>query len=136
MRDQSFFIARETSRRQQSINPLTPKISLVILLTVCHTILVMLVWRIGIGSINNPLLDILLYSHHFYAWYCIEILSWSLMGGKGLRGDYYRKLTIMNGGGGGKILSVLQSRTEDQVNFVVTQTKSSELHPPFSPDDQ
>ena len=58
------------------------------------------------------------------------------MGGKGLRGDYYRKLTIMNGGGGGKILSVLQSRTEDQVNFVVTQTKSSELHPPFSPDDQ
>ena len=28
------------------LNPLTPKISLVILLTVCHTILVMLVWRI------------------------------------------------------------------------------------------
>ena len=29
-----------------SVNPLTPKISLVILLTVCHTILAMLVWRI------------------------------------------------------------------------------------------
>ena len=57
------------------------------------------------------------------------------MGGKGLRGDYYRKLTIMKGGRGG-IFRVLQSRTEDQVNFVVTQTKSSELHPPFSPDDQ
>ena len=27
-------------------NPLTPKISLAILLTVCHTVLVMLVWRI------------------------------------------------------------------------------------------
>ena len=58
------------------------------------------------------------------------------MGGKGLRRDYYRKLTIMKGGRGGGILRVLQSRTEDQVNFVVTQTKSSELHPPFSPDDQ
>ena len=28
------------------INPLSPKISLVILLTICHTVLVMLVWRI------------------------------------------------------------------------------------------
>ena len=28
------------------LNPLTPKISLVILLTVCHIVLVMLVWRI------------------------------------------------------------------------------------------
>ena len=28
------------------LNPLTPKISLVILLTVSHTVLVMLVWRI------------------------------------------------------------------------------------------
>ena len=46
------------------INPLTPKISLVNLLTVCHTVLVMLVWRIGTGSINNPLIDIFLCSHH------------------------------------------------------------------------
>ena len=29
-----------------SINPVTPKISLVILLTVCYTVVVMLVWRI------------------------------------------------------------------------------------------
>ena len=28
----------------------------------------------GIGSTNNPLIDILLYSHHFYAWYCIDIV--------------------------------------------------------------
>ena len=28
------------------VNPLTPKVSLVILLTVCQTVLVMLVWRI------------------------------------------------------------------------------------------
>ena len=28
------------------VNPLTPKISLVILLTLCHIVLVMLVWRI------------------------------------------------------------------------------------------
>ena len=42
-------------------NPLTPK-----------------VWyqfgEFGIGSTNNPLIDILLYSHHFYAWYCIDIV--------------------------------------------------------------
>ena len=31
------------------LNPLTLKISLVILLTVCHTVLVMLVWRIRDG---------------------------------------------------------------------------------------
>ena len=28
------------------VNPLTPKISLVILLTICHTILMMSIWRI------------------------------------------------------------------------------------------
>ena len=32
--------------RWQMLNPLTPKISLAILLTFCHTVLVMLVWRI------------------------------------------------------------------------------------------
>ena len=31
------------------LNPLTLKISLAILLTVCHTVLVMLVWRIRDG---------------------------------------------------------------------------------------
>ena len=49
------------------INPLTPKISLVILLTVYHTVLVELVGRIGIRSIHNPLIDIFLYSHHLSA---------------------------------------------------------------------
>ena len=33
-------------RRSQVINPSTPKIILVILITVCHTNLVMLVWKI------------------------------------------------------------------------------------------
>ena len=50
------------------INPLTPKISLVILLTVCHTVLVMLILRIWYcQSTNNPLIDIFLYSHHLSA---------------------------------------------------------------------
>ena len=30
--------------------------------------------KFGIGSTDNPLIDILLYSHHFYAWYCIHIV--------------------------------------------------------------
>ena len=34
------------SECMQVLNPLTPKISLVILLNVCHTVLVVLVWRI------------------------------------------------------------------------------------------
>ena len=55
-------------------NPLIFKISLVILLTVCQMILIMLVWRICIGSTYNPLLDIFLYSHHVSAWYCIDIV--------------------------------------------------------------
>ena len=40
--------------------PFNSKISLVILLTVCHTILVMLVWRIR--STNNPLIDIFFFT--------------------------------------------------------------------------
>ena len=68
------------------INPLTPKISLVILLTVCHTVLVMLIWRIWYRiNLQSPnwyfslfsSLDIVLISQG-------EILSWSLMGVKGL----------------------------------------------------
>ena len=46
-----------------SLNPLTPKISLIILLTVSLTVLVMLVWRIW----SWIFLDILLYSHHLSA---------------------------------------------------------------------
>ena len=49
------------------INPLTPKIPLVILLTVCQTVLVMLVGESGIGSTYNPLIDIFIYSHHLSA---------------------------------------------------------------------
>ena len=45
------------------INPLTPKISLVNLLTVCHTVLMMLFWRIWYW-INNPIIDIFLYSRY------------------------------------------------------------------------
>ena len=47
------------------INPLTPKISLVILLTVCQTVLVMLAGESGFESTYNPLIDIFIYSHHF-----------------------------------------------------------------------
>ena len=38
----------------------------------------------GIGSSNDPLVDIFLYSHHLSDQYCInivgKILSWSFMG--------------------------------------------------------
>ena len=36
----------QLSGKQVLVNPLTPKISLVILLTVCYSVLVELVWRI------------------------------------------------------------------------------------------
>ena len=41
------------------INPFTPKISLVILITVCHIILVMLIGKFGNEFTNNPLLMLL-----------------------------------------------------------------------------
>ena len=70
-------------------DPFTLKISSIILLTVCHTICRMLVLRFGIESTNSPLTDIFLDSHHFFVWYCIDLvrrnLSWSLMGVKGLK---------------------------------------------------
>ena len=47
-----------------SLNPLTPKILLVILLTVSHIVLVMLVEESGIESTNNLLIKIFLNSHH------------------------------------------------------------------------
>ena len=37
------------------LNPLTPKISLVILITVCHTILTMSIWRIWYRIITSML---------------------------------------------------------------------------------
>ena len=36
------------------LNPLTPKILLIILLTISHKVLVMLVWRIWHWITNNP----------------------------------------------------------------------------------
>ena len=57
------------------INSLTPKISLVIPLTVCHTVRVMLKFgEFGIGSTNNLLTDIFLYSHLLSTWYCSDIV--------------------------------------------------------------
>ena len=42
----AYLQAKQIVVRGPNLNPLTPKILLVILLTVCHTVLVMLVWRI------------------------------------------------------------------------------------------
>ena len=56
------------------INLSTPKIWIVILLTICHIILTMSVWRewYCIGSTNNPLTYMFLCSHPFSIWYCID----------------------------------------------------------------
>ena len=48
------------------INPVTLKISIVLFLTVCYAILVMF-GEFGLGSTNNPLVDIFIYSHHLSA---------------------------------------------------------------------
>ena len=40
------FLQIVSHKKGKSLNPVTPKISLVILLTVCHTIHIMLDWRI------------------------------------------------------------------------------------------
>ena len=50
-------------------NPFTPIISLLILLTVCHTLFIILVWRIFIF-----ILFIFLYSHLLPSWDCIGIV--------------------------------------------------------------
>ena len=82
---------------QFDVNPLTPKISLVILLTVCHTVLVMLVWRICPRWY-------FLYSRHLYAWYCIDIVRRNSVlvthGSKGLMScclwKFYKCLFTLN----------------------------------------
>ena len=69
-------------------NPYTSMISLVILLTVCHTLLIILVWRIWYWVNDNLSTDIFLYSHHLSEIVLIllgEILSCSLLGVKGLK---------------------------------------------------
>ena len=45
-----------------------------ILLNDFHTILTMLVPRIGMGSADNPVIDIFLSSHYLSAWYCTDIV--------------------------------------------------------------
>ena len=45
------------------------------LLTVCHTILKMLVWRIWYWINNNPLIYIFLYSHYLSTWCGIDIVG-------------------------------------------------------------
>ena len=52
-----------------------PYLPIVILLTVCHTILMMLVRRICYWiNLNNPLNDTFLYSHHFFCLIDIELI--------------------------------------------------------------
>ena len=46
------------------INPFTPMILLVILLTVSCTLLIILVGEFGIESYDNPLPDIFLFTRH------------------------------------------------------------------------
>ena len=46
------------------INPFTPMILLVILLTVSYTLLIILVGEFGIESYDNPLTDIFLSTYH------------------------------------------------------------------------
>lgn len=58
-------------------NPLT-------ILTVYHTNLMTLVWKLCIGSTNNPLNDIFFYPHHLSAWFCTcspwEMKGWNKRG--------------------------------------------------------
>ena len=61
------FTGKKNCKIHAFVNPFTPKISTVILLTVCYTILVMLFGEFGLGSTNNPLVDIFIYSHHLSA---------------------------------------------------------------------
>ena len=56
------------------VNLVNPSISLVILLTVCNSILRVLFGRIWYWDLNNPLIDNFLYSHQLSAWYCIDIV--------------------------------------------------------------
>ena len=53
--------------KRKTIDPLTPQISLVILLTVCQMIFNSQFRESGISSIGNAIIDIFLYSHHLSA---------------------------------------------------------------------
>ena len=60
----SSVMAKEKGCQVSQVNfkPFTPELSIVILLTVCHTILINDFGEFGIGSTNNLLIDISLYS--------------------------------------------------------------------------
>ena len=69
-------------------NPFTPRYHYLFSLLSAISLSLCLFWEFGSGSANHALIYIFLYSHHLSAWYCIDIirliLSWSLMGVKGL----------------------------------------------------
>ena len=48
------------------------QISIVVLLTVCHTILIVLVWR-NLLWISKSLIGISLFSCHLSTWYCMDV---------------------------------------------------------------
>ena len=55
--------------------PFHSQMPLVILLTVCYTIHIVLVWsQLGIKSISDPLIDTFLYSHHLSAYRNIVLI--------------------------------------------------------------
>ena len=53
---------KKTYSQDRQLNPFTPKISLVI-------------GEFGVGSTNNPLMDVFLYSHHLTAWHCVDTVK-------------------------------------------------------------
>ena len=60
---------KECSERGKGVlNPFTPKISSVILLTICHTILMMLVGEFGIGSTCSPIIEFSSLSSFIHTW--------------------------------------------------------------------
>ena len=83
----------KASQPDSRFHPLTPRISIVILLTVCHSILVMLVLRIWcwINWKTLKLISIFLYSHHLSDWYCIDIVRRSSVLVTGVKGLKWQK---------------------------------------------
>ena len=61
------------NRAGNRFNCFTPMLSFVILLTVCQTLPIILVWRVWCG-IKWWSTDIFLYSHHLSIWDCIYIV--------------------------------------------------------------
>ena len=72
--DAMVYLCQCTLHDKSSLNPLTLKIMLVILLTSAIQFLWCLFGEFGIGSSCIPIIYIFLYSHHFSAWYCVDIV--------------------------------------------------------------